>query len=145
MPSNSAREISHEQSVEYPQPTHDTDFLRRESPWVAQFSERYRVPLYEYGAPRHPRGALPRTHALFDADPDRLIVDKTPSYSDSPEILEAIGSQFTNAKYIYLVRNPVDVIRSLVKIQLYKGAIEGCPPGMWLLAESPEYGVMASL
>ncbi len=67
---------------------------------------------------------------LFDADPDRLIVDKTPSYSDSPEILEAIGSQFTNAKYIYLVRNPVDVIRSLVKIQLYKGAIEGFPPGM---------------
>jgi hypothetical protein len=73
---------------------------------------------------------LPRTRALFDADPDRLIVDKTSSYSDSPEILEAMGSQLTNGKYIHLVRNPVDVIRSLVKVQLYQGAIEGFPPGM---------------
>jgi len=58
---------------------------------------------------------------LFEANPDQLIVDKTPPYCESIRHLERIGEWFPNAKFIHLIRNPYDVIRSLVRIQLYKG------------------------
>lgn len=67
---------------------------------------------------------------LHEADPSRLVVDKTPSYSSRMRTLERIGRQFRNAKFIFLVRNPHDVIRSYVKVQLHKGDQRFFPPGL---------------
>jgi hypothetical protein len=61
---------------------------------------------------------------LYTADPDRLIIDKSPSYSGHLQFLKRIDDQFENAKYIFLIRNPHDVIRSYVKIQLHKGDMD---------------------
>ncbi len=66
---------------------------------------------------------------FYEADPSTLIVDKTPSYSVSLQDLERIGQQFPNASFIYLVRNPHDVIRSFVRMQLYKGVLGSFEPG----------------
>ena len=43
---------------------------------------------------------------LYEADPSRLIVDKTPPYSDRLAYLQEIGKRFPNAKFIFLIRNP---------------------------------------
>ncbi len=59
--------------------------------------------------------------ALYEADPDALIVDKSPPYCGQLRILERIGEQFPNAKFIHLVRSPHDVIRSYVRLQLHRG------------------------
>jgi len=67
---------------------------------------------------------------LHDADPDTLIVDKTPSYSGSLRDLEWIGRMFPNARFVHLVRSPHDVIRSLVRMQLYEGVQESCEPSL---------------
>ena len=67
--------------------------------------------------------------ALHRADPEVLIVDKTPPYSESLDTLERIGEQFPNARYVHLVRNPHDVIRSLVTMQLYKLHRDAFPTG----------------
>ena len=67
---------------------------------------------------------------LQKANPDALIVDKTPTYSNNLQALERIGRQFPNARFVYLVRNPHDVIRSLVRTQLYKGAAKQVEPGL---------------
>ena len=67
---------------------------------------------------------------FYEADPSTLIVDKTPSYSVSLQGLERIGQQFPNARFIYLVRNPHDVIRSFVRMQLYKGVLGLVEPGL---------------
>jgi hypothetical protein len=67
---------------------------------------------------------------LHDADPDTLIVDKTPTYSGSLEDLERISRMLPNARFVHLVRNPHDVIRSLVRMQLYKGVQESYEPGL---------------
>lgn len=58
---------------------------------------------------------------LHDADPSTMIVDKTPTYGDRLSYLERIGRAFPNARFIHLVRSPHDVIRSVVRMQLYKG------------------------
>ncbi|MGI9600642.1 MAG: sulfotransferase family protein [Acidimicrobiales bacterium] len=67
---------------------------------------------------------------LHQADPGRLIVDKTPSYSARIEHLEWIDRHFEGATYVHIVRNPHDVIRSLVRIQLYKQAAAEFEPGV---------------
>ena len=67
---------------------------------------------------------------LYEADPSTLIVDKTPTYSARLEDLKRIGQQFPNARFVYLVRSPHDVIRSLVRMQLYKGVLGLVEPGL---------------
>ena len=67
---------------------------------------------------------------FYEADPSTLIVDKTPTYSGSLQDLERIGQQFPKARFIYLVRNPHDVIRSFVRMQLYKGVLGLVEPGL---------------
>ena len=70
---------------------------------------------------------LPTTEAyrcLYDADPDRLIVDKCPPYSQWGGDLDWIAHHFPNARFIHIIRNPHDVIRSLVRMQLYKGSAD---------------------
>lgn len=79
------------------------------------------------------RDALPIADvfdALHRANPDVLIVDKTPPYSESLDTLARIGEQFPNARYVHLVRNPHDVIRSLVTMQLYKRHRDAFPAGI---------------
>jgi hypothetical protein len=67
---------------------------------------------------------------LYDADPKRLIVDKSPTYSTRPESLARIGETFPNAKFIHILRNPPDVIRSFVRLHLFKGVRALCERGM---------------
>jgi hypothetical protein len=67
--------------------------------------------------------------ALHEADPDVLIVDKSPPYCAQLRILERIGEQFPNAKFIHLVRSPHDVIRSYVRLQLHRGNRKLFEPG----------------
>lgn len=52
------------------------------------------------------------------AAPDQLIVDKTNSYGNSLQYLLRLKQMFRNAKFIWMVRNPYDVIKSFVKMQL---------------------------
>ena len=68
--------------------------------------------------------------SLHQADPRTLIVDKTPTYSGRLHDLERIGQQFPNARFLHLVRSPHDVVRSLVRMQLYKGARARFEPGL---------------
>jgi hypothetical protein len=57
---------------------------------------------------------------LHDADPERLIIDKTPTYSGSSQDLDWITNHFPNARFVHIVRNPYDVIRSFVRMQFRK-------------------------
>jgi hypothetical protein len=58
---------------------------------------------------------------LHDADRSAMIVDKSPPYSAQPGILDGIGAQFSNAKFVHLVRSPHDVVRSYVRMQFQRG------------------------
>ncbi|MDH3707697.1 MAG: sulfotransferase, partial [Acidimicrobiia bacterium] len=78
----------------------------------------------------HDALAVPEVYRLLhDADPTRLIVDKTPTYSEWPERLMWIVRHFPEARFVHLVRNPSDVIRSLVRMQLYKQSLALFPAG----------------
>ncbi|MCM3132897.1 acyltransferase domain-containing protein [Paenibacillus polysaccharolyticus] len=52
---------------------------------------------------------------LMDMSDPKLLVDKSPGYSNQIRTLERIHHQFTNAKFIYLVRHPYSVIESVVR------------------------------
>lgn len=67
--------------------------------------------------------------SLHDADPDVMIVDKSPPYCARLEVLERIGEQFPNAKFVHLIRSPHDVIRSYVRMQLHRGDRHLFEPG----------------
>ncbi|HEY0737985.1 MAG TPA: amino acid adenylation domain-containing protein [Herpetosiphonaceae bacterium] len=49
---------------------------------------------------------------------DRLLVDKTPSYALDPAILRRAEEDFTEARYIHLVRHPYGMIRSFEEAKL---------------------------
>lgn len=85
-----------------------------------------------------------RFHA---AAPSRLIVDKTPNYSERPEFLERLGRQFPDGRFIFLIRNPHDVIRSIVRMQLYKGVEAFLEPGLnpYQVAEAIWYAHNANI
>ncbi len=51
---------------------------------------------------------------------DRLLVDKTPTYSMDMETLQRAEALFDAPKYIYLVRHPYAVIESFLRIRLDK-------------------------
>jgi len=79
------------------------------------------------------RDALPVTEIyrkFYEAEPNTLIVDKSPAYSVFFEDLEVIGKRFANAKFIHIVRNPHDMIRSFVKLRMYKNASGLFEPGL---------------
>ncbi len=67
---------------------------------------------------------------LHQADPSRLIIDKSPAYSMQLANLEGIGKQFKNARFIHIIRNPHDVIRSFVELQMYKNIRGLFKPGL---------------
>ncbi len=67
---------------------------------------------------------------LYEADPSRLIIDKTPPYSHRLAYLQEISRRFPNAKFIHLIRSPHDVIRSYVKMGLYKRGSASFEPGL---------------
>lgn len=48
----------------------------------------------------------------------QYLVDKTPSYAYSKTTLERISAQFPQARFIYLVRHPSAVVKSLIDSQL---------------------------
>ena len=58
---------------------------------------------------------------LHAADPEVMIVDKSPPYSSQLHVLERIGATFPNARFIHLLRSPHDVIRSYVRMQFHRG------------------------
>ena len=79
------------------------------------------------------REALPISEVyeqLYAADPSRLIIDKSPAYSVFLEDLEVISSRFRNARFVHIIRSPHDVIRSFVKLQMYKNAMGLFRPGL---------------
>ena len=52
-----------------------------------------------------------------------MIVDKTNSYGNSMQYLLRLKKLFRNAKFIWMVRNPYDVIKPFVKIQLTRAEL----------------------
>ena len=66
---------------------------------------------------------------LHNMDPDAMIVDKSPPYCTQLEVLERIGEQFPNAKFVHLIRSPHDVIRSYVRMQLHRANRRLFAPG----------------
>ena len=67
---------------------------------------------------------------LHEANPQALIVDKCPPYSAWPEDLAWIAHHFPRARFIHIIRSPHDVIRSMVRMQFYKGALQMFEPGI---------------
>ena len=45
----------------------------------------------------------------------RRLVDKSPTYSQSAEILERIEKEFPDARYLFLTRNPIDQGNSMIQ------------------------------
>lgn len=105
---------------------HDIAPLLRDMP-IPECAERRKEPIASFtNAFRNwERKRTPLTdvyEALHLADPETLIVDKSPTYSQQLRYLERIGEQFPNARFIHLVRSPHDVIRSFVRLQLQHDA-----------------------
>lgn len=65
---------------------------------------------------------------LHEADPDARIVDKTPGYSGRLQDLDWIKRHFDDSRFVHIVRNPHDVVRSFVRMQLYKDGIRDGDP-----------------
>jgi acyl-CoA synthetase (AMP-forming)/AMP-acid ligase II len=75
----------------------------------------------------------------------RMLVDKTPSYALSEEVLERAERHFDDARYIHLIRHPYGMIHSFEQVKLHL-AIEvffssrpECPPRelaelLWLIS-----------
>jgi hypothetical protein len=66
---------------------------------------------------------------LHEANPAVMIVDKSSPNCAQLEILERIGEQFPNAKFVHLIRSPHDVIRSYVRMQFHRGDRRLFEPG----------------
>ena len=49
---------------------------------------------------------------------ESILVDKTPSYSYSKNVLDRISKCFPNAKYIHLIRHPSAVVKSIIDSKL---------------------------
>ena len=82
------------------------------------------------------------------------LVDKTPSYAYSRHTLERITAQFPDAKFIYLVRHPSAVVKSLVDSQLqeiipfarrYTGDTSAIPEMIWALCHENIQSVLKDI
>ncbi|MCR6641597.1 MAG: SDR family NAD(P)-dependent oxidoreductase [Sporocytophaga sp.] len=51
---------------------------------------------------------------------DMMLVDKSPSYASDINVLRKAEKQFTNAKYVFLVRHPYAVMESIVRNRFHK-------------------------
>jgi acyl transferase domain-containing protein/acyl-CoA synthetase (AMP-forming)/AMP-acid ligase II/pimeloyl-ACP methyl ester carboxylesterase len=51
---------------------------------------------------------------------DRTLIDKSPTYASEKETLERAEQQFSDAKYIHLVRHPYAVIESFARMRMDK-------------------------
>ncbi len=51
---------------------------------------------------------------------NKLLIDKSPTYSSQKETLVRAENTFTNAKYIHLVRHPYSVIESFARMRMDK-------------------------
>jgi hypothetical protein len=67
---------------------------------------------------------------LHQAEPDTLIVDKTPDYSGWLDDLERIAEIFPNARFVHLIRSPHDVIQSFVRMQFHRAMRDSCEPDL---------------
>jgi hypothetical protein len=61
---------------------------------------------------------------------DRLLIDKTPTYTMHPAWLRRAEDLFDGAKYLHLVRHPCAVIESLVRMRFH-GRLLGNHWGCW--------------
>jgi hypothetical protein len=61
---------------------------------------------------------------LAAADTNSAVVDKTPTYARSRSDLEWIQHHFPDACFVHLVRDPLDVAGSFVRMQLHRQAID---------------------
>jgi pimeloyl-ACP methyl ester carboxylesterase/acyl carrier protein len=57
---------------------------------------------------------------LVRAVAPRLLIDKSPTYTSRPEILQRAETWFDQPKYVFLVRHPLAVIESLVRMRMDK-------------------------
>ena len=72
--------------------------------------------------------------SLQDLAGDRLLVDKSPSYGESPEILRRARELFPAARYIHLMRHPCAMMESFVRNRFDKLlGVETTSP--WRMAE----------
>ena len=51
--------------------------------------------------------------------PNRLLIDKSPGYASDPKILARAEAIFTDAKYIHLIRHPLSVVESVVRMRMH--------------------------
>jgi amino acid adenylation domain-containing protein len=68
---------------------------------------------------------------------ERILVDKSPLYSYSPDVLKRAEEEFMNARYIHLVRHPYGMIRSKedAKLNLIQGALKDVGVSRYEVAE----------
>ncbi|CAM2069763.1 Sulfotransferase [Sulfidibacter corallicola] len=55
-------------------------------------------------------------HALTTAAAPRMLVDKTPTYAEHLEHLERAGAWFPKARFIHLIRHPLAVMDSIMRL-----------------------------
>lgn len=91
---------------------------------------------------------------IEDSFSKEYLVDKTPSYAYSRHTLERITAQFPDAKFIYLVRHPSAVVKSLVDSQLqeiipfarrYTGDTSAIPEMIWALCHENIQSVLKDI
>lgn len=84
----------------------------------------------------------------------KYLVDKTPSYAYSHKTLERITVQFPSARFIYLVRHPSAVMKSLIDSQLheiipfakrYSGNASAIPEMIWALCNENIQSALSSV
>ncbi|MBT5706484.1 MAG: KR domain-containing protein, partial [Verrucomicrobia bacterium] len=51
--------------------------------------------------------------------PNRLLIDKSPGYSSNPSVLARAEKIFGTAKYIHLIRHPLSVVESVVRMRMH--------------------------
>ncbi|PRQ08996.1 hypothetical protein ENSA7_12670 [Enhygromyxa salina] len=56
---------------------------------------------------------------------DRVLVDKCPHLCNYPSAIRRLGAWFPNARFLWIVRNPGSVIRSLQNVNMSEALFEG--------------------
>jgi acyl-CoA synthetase (AMP-forming)/AMP-acid ligase II/acyl carrier protein len=72
---------------------------------------------------------------LQDQVPGRTLVDKTPIYALTPSVLSRIHASFPKARFIVLLRNPVDMVRSYEQARMHQVWMYPQPGGSADLAQ----------
>ncbi|GAL83171.1 polyketide synthase [Sporocytophaga myxococcoides] len=57
---------------------------------------------------------------IQDMTNDMMLIDKSPSYASDINVLRKAEKQFSNAKYVFLVRHPFAVMESIVRNRFHK-------------------------